>query len=669
MHDSLLVFLRHIPRVIWVFCSVLAIVFAWGSIAMAVSRGNLRRKLRILTTVVQGSKESDRRESREGLTAEKLDELRVALDRLEGLPREWWTRIDESIALYVGENEQEGWFLTERARALLPYDVVVSQNFHAAIFGAVPGILTGLGLTGTFLAILWALYGVHYDELNTVKPVSGMEGLINGLSGKFLSSIIALLLTIIFTLLEKRILRSLRRSYDALITAVSDVIPYLSKSRILLDLHRFSAKQTVSVSNISSEVVDRLTGAFNDRVVPRLAAGMSSGVAESLQNEFRPTMERMAGSLDQLHAAILHLESQKQDSVTGELERMTKALEESISNALSNMGREFRDALSGSARDEFGNVQGTLETTRHVLTEMNGQFAQMQQALGVIIAKVEETTTDQLKTGREQTEALSALMHGLMNKLQQTAEDNLSSVQTKLTQVVADLTDKVTGLSIDMMDAAKSMAGHSQESASRIIEKTDAWSEATARRLETLLANIENRSQDFKEASTALLEAKTFMSSLLGQNAHALAQMAEASRTVQSYSSGLAGQSDALRAISGDHAKAASQLALTSGGLKSTLEQNEKLLGEYRRTVTEYRAVIDTLHEPLARIMHATSNGLRDYNQSVERNFTKIVEVADMLVPKAANLLSGQIEDLGSQLEELGDVISKAVERSNGRAR
>jgi hypothetical protein len=365
----------------------------------------------------------------------------------------------------------------------------------------------------------------------------------------------------------------------------------------------------------------------------------------------------------------VHLESQKQDSVTGELERMTKALEESISQALSNMGREFRDALSGSARDEFGSVQGTLETTRHVLSEMNNQFAQMQSALGVIIAKVEETTTDQLKTGREQTEALASLMHGLMNRLQETAEQNLNSVQTQLTRVVSDLTEKVTGLSVDMMDAAKDMANHSQRSASSIIEKTDAWSEATAKRLESLLANIENRSQDFKEAGAALLEAKTFMSNLLTQNANALAQMAEASRNVQAYSSGLVGQSDALRAISGDQAKVANQLLLTAGGIKASLDLHEKLLAEYRRTVTEYKAVIDTLHEPLARIMQATSNGLRDYNQSVEKNFTKIVEVADKLVPKAANLLSGQIEDLGSQLEELGDVISKAVERSNGRTR
>jgi len=333
MSPSFIVFLGHIPQVIWAFCCVLVAVFGWQWIAMDLSRNRLRKHLRTMTTRLRELADANRDNLQNGLSAEQVDEYRVALDNLEGLPREWWARLDHSVALYIDQEEREGWFLTERPRTLLSADVVVSQNFHAAIFGAVPGILTGLGLTGTFLAILWALYGVHYDELNTVKPVSGMEGLINGLSGKFLSSIVALLLSIVFTLREKHIVRSLRNSYDALISAISDAIPYLSTSRILLDIHRFSAKQTVSVSNISSEVVDRLTNAFNDRVVPGLASGMSSGVAEKLQSEFRPTMERMAGSLDQLESAILSLEAQKQDSVTGEFERMTNALQESITQA------------------------------------------------------------------------------------------------------------------------------------------------------------------------------------------------------------------------------------------------------------------------------------------------------------------------------------------------
>ena len=158
------------------------------------------------------------------------------------------------------------------------------------------------------------------------------------------------------------------------------------------------------------------------------------------------------------------------------------------------------------------------------------------------------------------------------------------------------------------------------------------------------------------------------MSNLLTQNANALAHMADASRNVQAYTNGLAGQSDALRAISGDQAKVTNQLQLTANGIRASLDLHEKLLVSSRRTIAEYKTVIDTLHEPLGKIMQATSfNGLRDYNQSVETNFNKIVEVADKLVPRAANLLSGRIDDLGSQLEELGDVISKAVERSNGR--
>lgn len=142
-------------------------------------------------------------------------------------------------------------------------------------------------------------------------------------------------------------------------------------------------------------------------------------------------------------------------------------------------------------------------------------------------------------------------MYGLMNKLQETAEQNLNSVQTQLTREVSDLTDKVTGLSVGMMEAAKDMADHSQQSAISTIAKTDAWSEATAQRLEGLLANIENRSRDFKEASQALLEAKTFMSNLLTSNANAIAQMADASRNVQAYTNGMVWQSDTLRAKRG----------------------------------------------------------------------------------------------------------------------
>src|ERR1035441_9374734 len=213
---------------------------------------------------------------------------------------------------------------------LFPY-----TTLFRSIFSAFPGLLTGAGLTLTFIAILWALYGVHYDKANTVDPISGIDVLINGLSGKFLSSIVALLLSILFTLYEKSAARRLRTRYERMIAAVGEAIPDLPPSRILLDIRRYTHDQTVSVSHISSDVVDRLVGAFNIAVVPTLADGMSSGVAEKLQSEFRPTMQQMNGTLEGLKSAIVGLESQKQESVTSEIRTLLTSLEASLVHALS----------------------------------------------------------------------------------------------------------------------------------------------------------------------------------------------------------------------------------------------------------------------------------------------------------------------------------------------
>lgn len=147
---------------------------------------------------------------RNGLSLTTLDEIRSKTGELDKVPRGWWETIDTHTELYTSPEDVEGWFLTEKARTILPYDIVVGNNFDSAFFSSFPGLRTGAGLTLTFIAILLALYGVHYDKTNTVDPITSIDTLINGLSGKFLSSIVSLALSILFTLCEKKAVRGLR---------------------------------------------------------------------------------------------------------------------------------------------------------------------------------------------------------------------------------------------------------------------------------------------------------------------------------------------------------------------------------------------------------------------------------------------------------------------------
>jgi len=662
-------FLLGIPAVVLYGCGVLIAVALVMSIALFWKTRKVGAHVRALTNALIPFGDGKSPERRDGLKLLTLDEIRNQCEKLHEFPGAWWKTIDSHIELYTSPEDIEGWLLTEKPRELLPYEVVIGKSFNAAFFSSLPGLLTGAGLTLTFVAILLALYGVHYDKANTGDPITGIDTLINGLSGKFVSSIVALLLSIAFTLWEKSRVRGLRNRYEKMLAAVSGAIPYLSQSRILLDIQRFAAKQTVSVSHISSEVVDRLVGAFNSEVVPALAEGMSSGVAEKMQSEFRPTMQQMNDTLEGLKSAIVRLESQKQESVTGEIRTLMTSLETSIVGALSKMGADFHTALTGAASQEFGNVQGTLEATRQMLSDMNAQFLAMQGAFSTIIEKAEQSTSDQMKTGREQTEALTALMNGLMIRMQESADQNLGNVRSQLTLVVSDLAERVGSLSQDMMLAADKVAKQAQTSASQVLDQTGEWSEATAKRLEGLLANMEARSKDFQTAGQSLLSARDFLKDVISQNAGALDRMADASRQVQAYSAGLAGQSDALKGISQLQSQVTAQLRDTAGTLRASSEQNEKLLAEYRRTFDGYKSVIDELDQSLGKVLGAIQSGLRDYNQSIENNFKEIVKISNPMISEAASFLQTQIAELQGQLEELSSVISATMERVNGRAK
>jgi Mg2+ and Co2+ transporter CorA len=665
----MLPFLLAIPQIVLYGCVVLIAAAVVMGIVLLWKTWRLGSRLDRLTGALGEFAAGDSSRRSEGLPLVALDKIRARCEQLDEVPREWWRAIDSDIERYTSPEDVEGWFLTERPRQVLPYDIVIGKNFNAAIFNSFPGLLTGAGLTLTFIAILLALYGVHYDKANTVEPISGIDALINGLSGKFLSSIVALLFSILFTLFEKSRVRGLRNRYERLIAATSAAIPCLSQARVLLDIQRFAAKQTVSVSHISSEVVDRLVGAFKADVVPALADGMSSGVADKMQAEFRPMLQQMNDTLEGLKAAIVGLESQKHESVTGEIRTLMTSLEESLVGALSKMGSDFHGALTGAASQEFGNVQGTLEATRQMLSDMNTQFGAMQAAFTTIIQKAEESTSDQMKLGREQTEALTGLMNGLMVRMQESADQNLGNIRAQLTLVVSDLAERVGSLSRDMMAAADKVATQAQNSANQVLDQTGQWTEATARRLEGLLSNIEARTGDFQAAGQALLAARDFLKDVISENAAALDRMAEASRQVQAYSSGLAGQSEALKGISQLQSQVTAQLRDASGTLRAAAEHNENLLAEYRRAFDGYKSVIDELDQSLGKVLNAIQTGLRDYNQSIENNFKEIVKISNPLISEAASFLQTQIAELSGQLEELSSVISTSMERVNGRVK
>jgi hypothetical protein len=167
-------FFSAIPQIVLYGCVVLATVSVAMYIILRVQIARVAAPMKALEQALARPDAGTTTERRNGLSLERLDSLRGQCEKLPDEPQKWWGILDSHIEHYSSPDDIEGWFLTETPRHTLPFEVVIGRRFHSAIFAAFPGLLTGAGLTLTFIAILWAIRRrLPRDSMNS--PRTGLH--------------------------------------------------------------------------------------------------------------------------------------------------------------------------------------------------------------------------------------------------------------------------------------------------------------------------------------------------------------------------------------------------------------------------------------------------------------------------------------------------------------
>jgi len=288
------VLLMSIPVPILVACAGLLLLFSIFLTRMLTEGLRTNAALRRLEFVLRSISPSDASSRRMGLDAQGAARLHESCLALPEPMKTWCRRIEDHMLCYPGPDGQDGWYLGAPAREILPEESVSERYYHAGFHESVPGILTGLGLACTFVAILIALTSLRVTVTNDMETVVGIKQLIEGLAGKFLTSIVGLLLSMVFLTTERKWCeRRLTQSYEDLIDAVSHLIPVMNAARMQLELQQIAVRQAHSLAAIEAELAGMrgMLSAAND-TVPRVASAVAADV------------EQFADKLDQLGSAL-----------------------------------------------------------------------------------------------------------------------------------------------------------------------------------------------------------------------------------------------------------------------------------------------------------------------------------------------------------------------------
>jgi hypothetical protein len=298
--------------------------------SLAASRKSLQSEWLMVPSLSDVKKSAQSSGQPERVDLDDLHALDKAMRREPRLEQAWLhfrkTFVVERTAWFIEPKV----FATRTAAEFFPRDLL-SSRLNLAFYHQFPSLITGGGLLLTFLAILIGLSKLHADGSHIV----GIQGLINGLAGKFLTSIVGLLCANLFVLLEKSAMHRLATTQQQFVTMVDELFPRKTMEQMLENFTPGAGPATaqgqVAMGAVPGDLGDRLAGSLSDRLSPTVTAlreavevlarreqGGRIGAPDRLAEELSRVMQQtMAAPIQELNQAIQTLarsvEELKQD--------------------------------------------------------------------------------------------------------------------------------------------------------------------------------------------------------------------------------------------------------------------------------------------------------------------------------------------------------------------
>jgi len=200
-----------------------------------------------------------------------LDDLQE-LDRVMRSERTFagdWLSYRKTFAV-----EQSSWFIeptvhTERSAAeSFHFEALCATHLNVRFYQQLPSFMTGMGLMFTFLAILIGLSKLHANG----SQIEGIQGLINGLAGKFVTSVVGLACANVFMLLEKSLWYRLAKHHRVFVSLLDEMFPQKVKDQSVQNLSTSNAMPISTGGMIRNDSANQLVEAVHQRLGSTVAA-------------------------------------------------------------------------------------------------------------------------------------------------------------------------------------------------------------------------------------------------------------------------------------------------------------------------------------------------------------------------------------------------------------
>ncbi len=246
-----------------------------------------------------------------------------------------------------------------------------------------------------------------------------------------------------------------------------------------------------------------------------------------------------------------------------------------------------------------------------------------------------------------------------MDKLQDHTGASVGNMEKALAAITCDMSRKMTELSTQMAAVIEKTSERSAGSAKEVLDQAGSLTARSAEQLALLLESHSAEMAKVDDLKTALDGTLRHFATSIGQYGKMTDGLEKLTTEVNANVSSLAGITKSVAD--------SQELALRL--LSSTSEQMESLKGfskeqqlvweRIESSMTNYETVFQKVEGHAKDLLSQIARHLGGYSTVTEKHFNMLTTTADNFISQASGRLSGSIDELGEQLDELNSAVTK----------
>jgi hypothetical protein len=565
-----------------------------------------------------------------------------------------------------GKGKSVRWRSTTLAETFFSEQALVDTPLKTSFYKHLPGILTGLGIIGTFSGLIVGL--IRFEVSGDADKVrASLNGLIQSVGYSFVVSATAITLAMIFIWVEKSLVTACYRKVESLCQLIDSLFD----------------------TGAGEEYLARLV------VAAETSAEHSLTIKDSLVTDLRQVFTELF--TQQMKASALlnkNLSATIAQGITKSIEEPMGRISMAVEKASTNQGEAVNKVLTDALAGFSSQMQGMFGNQFHEMGDILKSTAEAIQGAALQVSRCVETMQ---ATGKDTELAMAQRLNSAVNSLderQKIMDRSMSVFVEKTSEVNTSQTDATRNMQSILTDMGERMAGivnqietQSRHTAQEYEARQDRLAEQSVSimgeitsQLRTLAGEMRLAGEVTRDSAANLSHITKESTELFNAGAHAL----QVSFKDFSKASGMVSTTmQAIEKASATIQGASSNLAQATSGVKDMMEEHRRTSDIFATIVSELRSTIENArHEAsmttqiVSRIQMATEqlgiaqnkaeeylHGLTDVLAQAHAEFAGNIELTlrksntqfHEELSRAVSLVSGAIQDFGDVLDSASD--------------